>query len=182
MSFNPYAPPLAIVENPSNPEEVSPRFFAVAPWKLLLMCLVTLGFYQLYWFYQNWVCVRTRDRSAIWPVPRAVFGVFFCYSLFSRMRKDGQAEALSGPPAAGALAFLWILSSFAWRLPGLLSLLGVMAWFALVPMQDYANRINAKVAPGLDRNARLSALNWVAVVLGGAVFGLMVVGLAIGER
>ena len=181
MSTNPYAPPVANVENVPGPERTSARFFAVAPWKLVLMCLVTLGLYQLYWFYQHWVCVRRHDGSAILPVPRAIFGVFYCHSLFSRIRKEGELQGLSDPPAAGMLATVWILASLAWRLPGALALLGVVSWFTMIPIQAYAKRINAKVAPACDRNARLTGLNWVGLVLGGAFFGFVVVGLAVGE-
>jgi hypothetical protein len=182
MSINPYAPPVAHVENVPDPERKPPRFFAVAPWKMVLMCLVTLGMYQLYWFYQNWACVRRAERSTILPVPRAIFGVFYCYSLFSRICKDGVTQGLSAPPAAGALATVWIVSSIAWRLPGALALLGVVSWFALIPIQAYANRINAEVAPHSDRNGRLTWVNWIGVVLGGAFFGLVVIGLIVGPQ
>jgi hypothetical protein len=181
MSTNPYAPPLANVLNVPEPEGSSARFFAVAPWKLVLMCLVTLGLYQLYWFYQHWVLVRRYDRSTILPVPRAIFGLFYCYSLFSRIRKEGELLGLSEPPAAGLLATVWIIASIAWRLPGALALLGVVSWFTMIPIQTYANRINAKEAPDSDRNARLTWLNWVGLVLGGAFFGFVVVGLLVGE-
>jgi hypothetical protein len=181
MSINPYAPPVAVVETLPDPDRATPRYFAVAGWKIVVMCLVTVGFYQIYWFYMNWVHVRRNDQSDIWPVPRAIFGFFYCHSLFSRIRKDGQAQGLAGPPEAGWLALAWIVASLAWRIPGPAAFLGVLSWFAMVPMQGYANRINATVAPGHDRNARLSALNWVAVVLGGGFFVLMVIGVMVGH-
>ena len=175
MSTNPYAPPLAPVEDTTGSD--APMFFAVATWKVVLMCLVTLGLYQLYWFYENWRLVRARDRSNILPVPRAIFGLFYCYSMFKRIRDDGKALGLPKPPEAGALATLWIVSSIAWRLPGPWGLLGVVSWFAVLPIQAYANRINAQAAPAADRNARLSWLNWIAVVIGGAFFGLVLAAL-----
>ena len=176
MSTNPYAPPLAPVED-SPGAGTPPMFFAAAPWKVALMCLCTLGLYQLYWFYENWRLVRQRDRSGILPVPRAIFGFFYCYSMFKRIRDDGKAQGLPQPPGAGMLATLWIVSSIAWRLPGAWALAGVASWFALLPMQAYANRINAKAAPGARLSARLTWLNWVAVVLGGAFFALVVLAL-----
>ncbi|MEP6503215.1 MAG: hypothetical protein ABJD97_07795 [Betaproteobacteria bacterium] len=182
MSTNPYAPPVAVVETVPDPDRGSAYYFAVAGWKIVLMSLVTLGLYQIYWFYMNWARVKTRDRSNIMPAPRAIFGFFFCYAMFARVRKDGEAQGLSGPPGAGALATAWIVASLAWRAPGALALLGVLSWFVLLPIQDYANRINAKVAPGHDRNAHLSWLNWIAVVLGGGFFVLVVIGLAIGDH
>jgi len=183
MSTNPYAPPLAKVEDtPGSAETGSPVFFQVAPWKLGLMNFCTLGFYSLFWFYQHWRIVRTRDRSDIWPVPRAIFGVFFCHSLFARIRDDGRKRELVDPPAAGPLAALWIIASIAWRLPLPFAFVGVLSWLAVIPIQTYANRINAKAAPDAPRNDRLTWLNWVAVVLSAIFWVLVVVGTTLPDE
>jgi hypothetical protein len=180
MSSNPYAPPLAKVEDTFDHQDAGPpQFFQVAPWKLVLMIFATLGFYQIFWLYQHWRLVKTRDRSDIWPVPRAIFSVFFCYSLFKRVRDDGVARQLSGPPAAGALATAWILCSIAWRLPGSVAFLGMISWVVVVPIQAYANRINAQAAPNAPRNDRLTWLNWIAVGLAAIFWILVVVGLTL---
>jgi hypothetical protein len=178
MSTNPYAPPLAQVETPRD-EAGDPSFFAVAPWKLLLMCVVTLGLYQVYWFYANWRLVKRRERSGIWPAPRAIFGVFFCYSLFGRMRRFGEEQAVpeAASFAAGPLAGLWIVGTLTFRLPDAWGLIGIVTWFTLLPVQALVARINARVAPGADRNARLSWLNWISVVLGVLFLVLVLIGL-----
>lgn len=36
----------------------TPYYFPVSNTKLVLMSLATLGFYELYWFYKNWVFVK----------------------------------------------------------------------------------------------------------------------------
>ena len=182
MSTNPYAPPLARVDDARGSDVVvDAPFFAVAPWKVLLMCVVTMGLYQVYWFYANWRLVQRRERSEIWPVPRAIFGLFFCNALFQRMRRFGKERGVAGAESfsAGALATTWIIGSLAWRLPAPFTLVGLAAWIALLPVQSYASRVNAHVAPEADRNARLTWLNWIAVVLGGAFFVLVVIGLTV---
>jgi hypothetical protein len=173
MSSNPYAPPLAKVEDTPDPEAGRPQFFAVAPWKMVVMCLATLGFYELYWSYEHWRIVRARDGSKILPVPRAIFSIFYCYALFSRVARDGTARNLSGAPAAGALAAGWIVSSLAWRLPGGLALLGLLSWFTMIPIQAYANRINAQAAPTAPRNDRLTWANWIIVAFALVFWGLV---------
>jgi hypothetical protein len=170
------------VEDTPDFERGSPQFFQVAPWKLVLMTFCTVGFYQLFWAYQHWRIIRARDGSDIWPVPRAIFGVFFCYPLFSRIGKDGQARGLAGAPSAGPLATLWIISSIAWRLPGALCLVGLVSWLVLIPIQEYANRINAQAAPHAPRNDRLTWLNWVAVAIAATFWALVVVGLTLPEQ
>jgi hypothetical protein len=78
---------------------------------------------------------------------------------------------------AAVFAVLWIVTTLSWRLPGLYSLIGFVSFFALAPVQQHINRINTLVAPEHDRNARLSGWNWLAVIVGGALQVLLVIGL-----
>ena len=176
MSSNPYAPPLAVVDEAPARDGTPPVFFAVGTAKLLTMTAATLGLYQVFWFYQQWRLVRARDGSAILPVPRAIFGLFFCHKLFARIAADGRAQGLSDPPASW-LATAWVVGCIVWRLPGPAAFLGMLSWLTLLPMQDYANRLNAKVAPGHDRNTRLSWINWIVVLVAAGFYGLVLIGL-----
>ena len=58
----------------------------VEPWLLTLpiarfigLSLVSFSPFDAYWMYRNWQVLKERDRLDIWPLWRAVFGVFFCY-------------------------------------------------------------------------------------------------------
>src|SRR5258708_1698326 len=44
-----------------------PLFFSVSLLKLLVMSTVTLGLYDLYWFYKNWTFVKERTARDISP-------------------------------------------------------------------------------------------------------------------
>ncbi len=65
---------------PAPPPEAP--FFTAAPWKLILMSLCTSGFYEFYWFFQNWKKYRKRTREFIYPGWRAVFSPIWAYSFF----------------------------------------------------------------------------------------------------
>ena len=177
MSYNPYAPPEVAVEAAPGADATAPLFFPVTPFKLGVMSVCTLGLYQVYWFYMNWRLVRMRDRSTLWPVPRALFGVFFCYALFARIGRDGAARSIAGAPAMGWLAALWIVLTIAWRLPDPAWLVAMFSFVALLPVQAYANRVNAAAAPRHEPNRGFTALNWVAIVAGGSLWLLAIVGM-----
>lgn len=81
---NPYAPPLAELAPPSTKHTT---FFVVAPRKLLLMILLSQGFYFIYWSYKQWASYREASGARIWPVARAFFSVFFFYSLAMKIRQ-----------------------------------------------------------------------------------------------
>jgi hypothetical protein len=87
VNTNPYAPPTAAVadvEIPATPR-AEPPFFVVSTRKLVIMCLCTMGLYELYWFYSQWRRIKNRERTDISPpalvaldwfvaVPRACAG------------------------------------------------------------------------------------------------------------
>jgi hypothetical protein len=179
MANNPYAPPsapVADIEENRLPDNSNP-LFAVGTTKVLVMSLVTLGFYQIYWFYRHWSLVRGRDRSDIMPVMRAIFAIFFVYQLFKRMREDGATYGVSESLAAGPLATAFILLQFTSRAPDPWWLIYLASCVVVTLAQQYANKVNLAAAPEHERNERFSGLNWAGIVLGGLLLFLVVVGL-----
>ena len=75
-----YKAPEAELETAENKTE----FFIVSTKKLWIMSLVTMGVYGVYWNYKHWRNYKYYDDvvAPIWPVPRAIFSVFFVSSLF----------------------------------------------------------------------------------------------------
>jgi hypothetical protein len=150
-------------------------FFAVSIAKLVVLSLCTLNIYQIYWFYWNWRLVKVRERADISPFWRASLAFFYCYRLFQKIRDFAGAEAGGKKIPAALLAVGWVVTSLMWVLPDPAWLISMLApVLFMVPAQIEANRINAAIAPSHDRNRRFSALNWLAIVIGGA-FSLVTV-------
>ena len=118
MEHNPYQTPVARVEEVS--EQAEQRLYVVAPGKFLLLMIGTLTTYSLYWFYRNWSLLNRRHKQ-YWPVPRAIFSVFFTHSLFQEVdaaiRQRGAVHAWS----ASLWANLYIVSAIASYVLGRLS-------------------------------------------------------------
>jgi len=75
------------------PETESPEFYPVSRFKLMLLYFATLGLYALYWFYRHWRQVKAHSAASIWPVPRAIFSIFFAHSLFARFDAAARRRA-----------------------------------------------------------------------------------------
>ena len=180
---NPYAVTGARVADSDQiaPVDESNPLFAAGVAKVVVMSLVTLGIYELYWMYRHWRLIQGRDRSDIMPFWRAFFGIFFVYSLFKRMRSDGEAQGVSDSFPAGALATAYILVSLTWRMPEPWWLIGFANIVVCAVAQAYANRVNMAAAPNHERNARFSGLNWLGIVVGGTFLLLMFIGLFFGD-
>jgi hypothetical protein len=146
-------------ETPDAPELTTkgPLFLHVSMTRLIFMSVVSMGLYQAYWIYKNWRFLKDRDGLQIQPFWRGFFGLFFIYSIFKTIREDEQLNRIEKATfPAGALAVAWIVLTFlANALSRVeddgISALGMLVAFPLflffVPVQDYINRVNAKLTP-----------------------------------
>jgi len=172
---NPYSPPLARVADASG--EHAAAFYVVAPWKLLVMTIGTATLYSVYWFYKNWALLNRRDQ-AYWPVPRAIFAVFFTHSLFdeidARLRRSGSAHTWSPRVLATVYVVCLLVRGFDSRLapgvfdPGRVALFNLLMMTPMIFVLYRAQRaINvAENDPAGASNARLSVANALWLVLG----------------
>jgi hypothetical protein len=179
MAHNPYAPPIAGVIDIELPSDTAtePPFFAVSLVKLSVMNLCTFNLYEVYWFYKHWQRISEREREPMWPLMRAIFALFYCYQCFARIRDHESAAEWSSRLPAVPLAVGFIATTLTWRLPEPFSWITMVAFVFLLPVQAYANRLNAQVAPSHDRNTRFTAWNWIAVLVGGSLLLLVIAGI-----
>lgn len=84
IAENPYAPPQAdLTVAAARPA----AFFVVAQRKLLVMMLLSYGFYGFYWLYKHWDAYRSATGTRVLPVVRACFSIFFAYSLVLKIKR-----------------------------------------------------------------------------------------------
>ncbi|MEO0367226.1 MAG: hypothetical protein AAF197_00415 [Pseudomonadota bacterium] len=83
------------------------KLYTMSLTKLRLMMFFTLGLYALVWFYSHWRKIKTNQSewNHIWPVPRAIFSIFFTYSLFREI--DNHLEL-------GEKPYKWSFETNAW--------------------------------------------------------------------
>lgn len=161
-----------------NPQASAPQapFFAVSEAKLLVLSIFTLNIYQVYWAYQHWSRIRAEEQSKIYPFWRAVFGIFFCYPLFTRI--GNRSQGVTGTAiAAGSLALGWVLLGLLWKLPDPYWLINYAAVLCLLPIQRAANQVNAAIAPDHEPNAHFGKWDIVLIVLGTVVWTMALFGM-----
>jgi hypothetical protein len=165
------APPMPTP--PSPPVSEAGELHAVEVFKLLLLSIVTLGMYEIFWFYRNWSRVRERGRD-ISPFWRAFFSPLWCFSLFDEVRDQADAAQVKvrWPPIPLALAYFVL--SVVWRLPDPWWLLTFVSVLPMVPVQLTINEL--AVRRGVRPDATLNAKHIVVIVVGGIVLFLGVLG------
>jgi hypothetical protein len=187
-----YAPPQAQIADPVDAAKVAP-FYIVSERKSLLLFFATIGMYSLYWFWRHWTLHKIDKTLEIWPVPRAVFQIFFAHSLNreidSLLERKQQRFAWSPNALATVFVVFTIVSNIAdrlsWRGIGspysdLISLLTLLPMgYCLFRTQRAANL--ACGDPDAVANRRLTAANYLWLTLGALFWALIVLGLLLPE-
>ncbi len=102
--------------------------FYTPPIRLLFLSCITMGLYQIYWFYKNWAAVKKATGiKGMYPFWRAFFTVLFCWSLFKRIRYDVRAYGYKHQRLAYIVAFIFISSCVG------SSILGILANISSLP-------------------------------------------------
>lgn len=155
---------------------LTPIYFPVSLTKFIVMHFCTVGMYQLYWFYENWKLILERERSDASPFWKTFFMFIYCYIFFEKVRSSAAEIKIAQSISVQFLATGWIVMSTLWILPDPYGLIALVSIVFLLPVQQAANRVNEFLVPDHDRNDRFTALNIVAVVIGGLLLATVVVG------
>jgi len=137
---------------PAQNYDQEPWFLYIPMSRLVTMSIFSFGLYQAYWIYKNWRFLKERNKLAIQPFWRGIFGVFFIHDLLKRIAAYKNLGKF-GPPKFSVLAIStgWItiivLSNLIGRADSFgLSLLSTAlscgSVLCLIPVQRFINEGN----------------------------------------
>lgn len=183
---NPYQAPQAAVADVDA--DTGALLYVVAPFKFWVLGIVTMGLYLVYWFYKHWSLLN-RKHKAYWPVPRAIFAVFFAHALFNEIDGVLQRARIAHRWAPRMWATTYVIAAIASGIVGRASdkmlppVTAQLFLFALmVPMlwSTYEAQRAANAAegdPGGSSNSNITAANMVWIVLGGLWWSMILLGM-----
>ncbi len=189
---NPYAPPAARLGMATAAGHA--EFYIVSRRKFVLLFVATVGLYQLYWFYRHWKQYGQAHQKLLWPVPRAIFAIFFTHSLVRNIRLSLRLGSRPHRWAPRTLATIFVILQIASNILDRLSSYGIgtpasfwASLLVLVPLGATLLSIQgaANVAcgdPAGSRNSRLTAANWAWLGLGGLFWALLLARLLSPEQ
>jgi len=150
------------------------NYFSTSTSKLLLMSLCTLGLYELYWIYKNWVHIKKKNKLEIMPFWRAFFGNLWLYSLMKYLQDDLNEANIPKLTPVGLLAALYLITAGLWNLPDPYWLIAYFSFVFIIPANTAILRLNENLAIDVKANDRMQGWNWLALILGGMFFILIV--------
>jgi len=150
-------------------------FFYIPIRRFVIMNILSLGIYQIYWFYKQWFFWAKKHKQAHRSFDREAGWLLFPLMLFEKIETDKELNAVYRANFNGKLLFwAWILfggvlgigfMSTKGNNPLYLILSGLGDLFAIVfllPIQIYINKVNAKLGntyekPGLGHYLCIAA-------------------------
>ncbi|MCU4369038.1 hypothetical protein [Acinetobacter courvalinii] len=60
--------------------------------RFIFLSIISLGLYELWWIFKAWRFFAIKDHLNIMPAARAIFSIFFLYSLFKKIREYAKAQ------------------------------------------------------------------------------------------
>lgn len=133
-------------------------FYPVSLVKLLVLSVVTFGFYTMYWFYRNWLYRKQRDGSSIMPVARGIFNIFWYYPLYKSLVADSVERYQENRVLIKSLAILFAILYLAINLVAGEDYLWAPAIIALplllFPLANYINHVNQSDNSACNYNSR----------------------------
>jgi hypothetical protein len=149
--------------------------------KLVVMSVVTLGLYEVWWFYRNWkLRNELRDRGVLAPL-RAILSGIFAYSLFQDVGEEARRVDVSPGWSAALLWIAFLLLSATSGLPDPLWLVSFLNVVPLCVVQRTINEANARSPHPAPLNDRYSTLNRVGIGVGILCLILVLLGLFLPE-
>ena len=158
------------------------EYFSLSNTKLVLMCVLTLGFYDLYWFYRNWKAVKLQEQKKISPFWRAFFAIIFCYSLFKRALVSARSKGYQSKATPEVLAAAYIVLNVVANRVDVLWWAGL---FSFVPILIAANAIrysNVKLDGNLKEHKGLNGPEIAFLVIGLLLWALIALGQFLPEE
>jgi len=174
---------------------------AQAPWRLVLLSILTFGLYQIYWFYRNWKHLKIHNNLDIRPGWRTlglfvpVWNILLVWEQFRDIHDFAEQRFCKTYPtgwlAAGFIVFSGIsfwLNFLKWRTTDPTELLGLsvgglgfdlLGLLLLAVVQRTLNSLWKEVQPELEIRKSFSWKEIALLVIGGTWWALTMIGLAV---
>ncbi|MFD0694966.1 hypothetical protein ACFQZT_12740 [Paenibacillus sp. GCM10027628] len=164
-----------------RPSEV--KYSNIQPiWHLIVLTVITTGFYQMVWFYKTWKQLQKHNNWELSYVYRTVFtfipiiGFIIVVDLFNRIKRLLKQNDIRVKmyPIIMMLSF-YILNAL-FRLPHLFWFLGFLSTIPLAYAQYALNLYWKREQPEHLVRDKFTKRQWVLIVIGALYWILIIIG------
>lgn len=160
------------------------EYFSISLKRLAILSVLTLGIYEIYWFYKNWKAIQKVEKQDISPFWRAWFAIFYCHGLFKKILQSAKRHGYNGSYSSGLIATVYIVlllvgnslsraENFGFGFYILSFLIGSSTFIPLLFVQKAINFNNSKVVQNYNVGKKFLKGEIISITLGIIYFGLI---------
>lgn len=112
--------------------QIEPQYIISAN-KFALLCFITFGFYNIWWFYKSWRFFQQKENTDLAPAIRTIFGIVFMIPLFYRIINLAKRNGYDNTYSSGLLYILYLAATLFSYLPNPYWLISVFTFIILLP-------------------------------------------------
>ncbi|AOX95866.1 hypothetical protein KAB08_00877 [Acinetobacter baumannii] len=101
--------------------------------KFIFLSLISFGLYPIWWMFKAWRFFLIKDKLNIMPAARAIFSIFFLYSLFNRIKTYAKEQGYINDFSSGWMYLGYLITSLLVRLPDPYWLISLCSIIFLIP-------------------------------------------------
>ncbi|NIE95889.1 hypothetical protein F3J02_05250 [Acinetobacter sp. Tr-809] len=149
--------------------------------RFIVLCITSFGLYQIWWMFKAWRFFAIKDNLNIMPAARAIFSIFFLYSLFNKIQNYAQENGYTRSFSSARMFFGYLIVAFAYHLPDPYWLIALLNFIFLIPAFvafNYA-KTHAEQVHGIIQE-KPSTAHLVIIILGSLWWFLVLLGLFMG--
>ncbi len=161
-------------------------FYPVSMKKFLLLSFISLGIYQYYWIYKNWLWLKTVQEEDVSPFWRTIFAQIMNFSLFGYIANHDREGYRWFLIASIPIAILFFLANVLDRavnrietLPDWLTILSLLTVLVLAPVAMQVNKMNDDRSELIAENSRFTWHTYGFIALFTPIFLLVMAGMLI---
>jgi len=146
--------------------------------KFVLLCILSLGLYEMWWMYKSWKFFKIKDNLDILPAARAFFAIFFTGSLFEKILRYAKINGYKSDYSSTSLFVLFIVLNLLSKLPDPYWMISFFSIVCLIQPHQALNFAisNSEKYEGVYRNG-LNPRQIVLIVICVIFWILMIAGL-----
>ncbi|MDO8657590.1 MAG: hypothetical protein Q7K55_02520 [Candidatus Levybacteria bacterium] len=150
--------------------------YAMTNTKLIMLTILTLGLYEIYWFYKQWRYVKQAKDLNVTPWARGLFSPLFAYPLFKHIFELARKAGERHTPSAGWLAVAYFVLMMVGRAEGWVWMISLASFWPLLPVQSRVNMLWSKENPKGELKTHFSTKEVIVMIIGGIILVFALLG------
>lgn len=146
--------------------------------KFIFLSFISFGLYQIWWIFKAWRFFLIKDKLNIMPAARAVFSIFFLYSLFNRIKNHAKEQGYINDFSLGWMYLAYLITTLLVYLPEPYWLISLCDIIFLIPAFKALNYAQKQIVTTIEQE-KFNTSQIILIIIGSIMWLLIFIGFVI---